>query len=60
MCMCVLCVQEDVLETLSTWLADAACNRNPTVLLAAGAIHAHEGNYAEALKACHNSTHLET
>ncbi|KAI8469713.1 MAG: epsilon-COP [Monoraphidium minutum] len=33
------------------WLADAACNRNPYVRLAAGLIYAAEGNEVEALKA---------
>ena len=44
---------------LEEWLADSACNRNPTVLLVAGTIHAHEGNYVEALKACHSGLSLE-
>jgi hypothetical protein len=36
------------------WLGDAACNRNPLVLLVAATIYAAEGNYVEALKACHS------
>mmetsp|Transcript_13760 Transcript_13760/g.29611 ORF Transcript_13760/g.29611 Transcript_13760/m.29611 type:complete len:291 (-) Transcript_13760:426-1298(-) len=51
--------KEDVLKTLSEWLGDSACNRNPTVLLVAGTIYAHEGNYPEALKACHTGLSLE-
>lgn len=52
-------LQDDVLATLADWLADSACNRNSMVLLVAGMIHAHEGNYPEALKACHGSNSLE-
>lgn len=48
-----------MLSTLSEWLADAACNRNPTVLLVAGTIYLHEGNYVDALKACHGDANLE-
>ncbi|EFJ49020.1 epsilon-COP [Volvox carteri f. nagariensis] len=51
--------KEDVLATLQDWLSDSACNRNTTVLLVAGMIHAQEGNYPEALKCCHGSTNLE-
>lgn len=52
-------VQDQVLGTLSEWLSDSACNRNPTVLLVAGMVYAHEGNYPEALKCCHNGAILE-
>lgn len=52
-------VQDDVLATISEWLADSACNRNPTVLLIAGMIYAYEGNYVEALKTCHTGLSLE-
>ncbi len=48
-----------MLSTLSEWLGDAACNRNPTVLLMAGMIYSHEGMYDEALKACHVGLNLE-
>ncbi|GFR49642.1 hypothetical protein Agub_g11692 [Astrephomene gubernaculifera] len=51
--------KDDVLATLQDWLSDSACNRNTTVLLVAGMIHAHEGNYPEALKCCHGSNSLE-
>lgn len=51
--------KDDVLAVLQDWLADSACNRNPTVLLVAGMIYAHEGNYPEALKCCHTGTTLE-
>ncbi|KAG2443349.1 hypothetical protein HXX76_001711 [Chlamydomonas incerta] len=51
--------KDDVLAILADWLADSACNRNSMVLLVAGMIHAHEGNYPEALKACHGSNNLE-
>lgn len=51
--------KDDILSTLGEWLADSACNRNPTVLLIAGTIYAHEGNYVEALKACHTGLSLE-
>ncbi len=48
-----------MLSTISEWMADPACNRNPTVLLMAGTIYAHEGNHEEALKACHSGLNLE-
>lgn len=48
-----------ILSTMNEWLTDVACNRNPTVLLMIGMIHAHEGNYVEALKCCHIGTTLE-
>eukprot|EP00798_Chlamydomonas_sp_ICE-L_P017567 gene17567-23890_t len=51
--------KDDALSTLAEWMADSACNRNPTVLLIAGTIYAHEGNYVEALKACHVGLNLE-
>jgi hypothetical protein len=52
-------VQETVLSTLSEWLGDPACNRNPTVLLISGIIYAQEGMYEDALKACHVGPNLE-
>jgi coatomer protein complex subunit epsilon len=52
-------LQDDVLSTLSEWLSDSACNRNPTVLLMAGAIYSNEGMYEDALKACHSGISLE-
>lgn len=51
--------QESVLSTVSEWLTDVACNRNPTVLLIAGILYAHEANYTEALKACSSGMSLE-
>lgn len=51
--------KEDVLSVLSDWLNDPACNRNATVLLIAGMIYSQEGNYVEALKACHTGLSLE-
>lgn len=60
-CICTFpyAPQDQVLSTLQDWLSDSACNRNTTVLLIAGQIYAHEGNYPEALKACHNGATLE-
>ena len=52
-------MQEDVITVLSDWLADTACNRNTTVLLVAGLIYSREGNFVEALKACHTGLTLE-
>lgn len=40
-------------------MADPICNTNPHVLLVAGLIYASEGNYVEALKACHSGQNLE-
>jgi hypothetical protein len=52
-------LQDAVLSTLTEWLADTACNRNPTVLLIAGIIYLHEGNPLDALKVCHGGATLE-
>lgn len=52
-------LQDEVLTTLSEWLADAACNRNPTLLLMAGTIYANEGMNEDALKACNSGLTLE-
>jgi hypothetical protein len=51
--------QDAVLSTLSDWLGDSACNRNPTVLLISGIVYSQEGMYDEALKACHVGLILE-
>jgi len=51
--------KDAALATISDWMQDAACNRNPLVLLVAGNIYAHEANYVEALKACHGHQNLE-
>lgn len=51
--------KEQVLATISEWLADSAMNRNATVLLIAGTIYSNEGIYEEALKACHAGQTLE-
>ncbi|KAK9810168.1 hypothetical protein WJX72_005996 [[Myrmecia] bisecta] len=51
--------KEQVLSTIADWLADPACNGNSMVLLIAGIIYTHEGNYVEALKACHTGISLE-
>lgn len=51
--------QDQVTSTLTEWMTDSACNRNPGVLLMCGIIHAQEGNYVEALKACHTGITLE-
>lgn len=47
------------LATVASWQEDAACNPNPYVLLVAGTIYATEGDYVEALKACHSGALLE-
>jgi hypothetical protein len=52
-------LQDAAVATISDWMQDAACNRNPLVLLVAGTIYAQEGNYVEALKACHGHQNLE-
>ncbi len=48
-----------MLATLADWLGDPACNRNATVLVVAGTIYSHEGNYVDALKTCHVGLNLE-
>eukprot|EP00775_Hariotina_reticulata_P010026 gene10026-10182_t len=50
---------EEALETVGQWVSDPICNNNPHVLLVAGLIYANEGNYVEALKACHSGQSLE-
>lgn len=52
-------LQDEVLSTLSDWLGDTACNRNPNLLVVAGLIYAQEGNYVEALKCCHSGLNME-
>mmetsp|Transcript_13526 Transcript_13526/g.23742 ORF Transcript_13526/g.23742 Transcript_13526/m.23742 type:complete len:289 (-) Transcript_13526:816-1682(-) len=51
--------KEAVLTTLSEWLADPACSRNPLVLLVAGILYLREGNYGDALRTCHAANTLE-
>eukprot|EP00877_Chromochloris_zofingiensis_P004225 jgi/Chrzof1/13803/Cz08g13010.t1 len=51
--------KDAALATVADWLGDPACNRNPHVLLVAGMTYAQEGNYVEALKACHSGQSLE-
>lgn len=51
--------KEGAVETVASWMDDAACNRNPHVALVAGIIYTNEGNYVEALKACHSGFNLE-
>lgn len=52
-------LQAVVLETLQEWQQDPACSSNPLVLLTAGLVHDNEGDYVEALKACHSGATLE-
>lgn len=51
--------KDAVFSTLTDWLSDAACNRNPIVLLVAGILYLYEDNYADALKTCHGDSNLE-
>lgn len=51
--------REAALEQAAAWLADPACASNPTVLLVAGLLYALEGDYVEALRACHGGASLE-
>ncbi len=53
------CLQTNVMSTLTEWLGDAACNRNPMVLLIAGSIYLQEGDYGEALKVCQGDHNVE-
>lgn len=53
------CLQEDVLSTLQSWQEDRSIAGNADVLFVAALIHASEGNYVEALKACHAGQSLE-
>ncbi|CAM6116918.1 unnamed protein product [Calypogeia fissa] len=41
------------LTSIKEWLADSALASNPTLLLVAGTIYAHEGMYNDALKLTH-------
>lgn len=47
------------MTTVAEWVADPACAGNAMTLLVAGIIYADEGNYVEALKACHTGLNLE-
>ena len=51
--------QEEVVSTLTAWVADPSCAGNATTLAVAGIIYANEGNDVEALKACHSGLSLE-
>ena len=48
-----------MLEELAKWVADPACAGNAMTLTVAGIIYSSEGNYVEALKACHTGLSLE-
>ena len=52
-------VQDTVLATLESWLADSSIARNVTTLLVAGNIYASEGDLSSGLKACHSGSSLE-
>lgn len=52
-------LQDDVFATVTEWLADVTCNRNPIVVLVAALLYTHEENYVEALKVCRSSLSLE-
>ena len=54
-----LVLQEKAVTTVAEWVADPACAGNAMTLLVAGVIYASEGNYVEALKACHTGLNLE-
>jgi len=51
--------QEEVFSTLQTWQEDRSTAGNAEVLLIIAIIYANEGNYVEALKACHAGQSLE-
>lgn len=51
--------QEKAVSVVAEWMADPACAGNAMTLLVAGIIYANEGNYVEALKACHTGLNLE-
>lgn len=42
--------KDQILQTITDLMQDSAVGKNPTLLLIAGTIHAHEKNYEEALK----------
>lgn len=51
--------KESAVEKVGALVNDPICNTNPHVLLVAGIVYASEGNYVEALKACHTGQNLE-
>jgi coatomer protein complex subunit epsilon len=51
--------KEEVFSTLQTWQEDRSLAGNAEVLLIIALIYANEGNYVEALKACHAGQSLE-
>jgi hypothetical protein len=51
--------QDEAVEAVGALLADPICNSSPHVLLVGGLVYAAEGNYVEALKACHSGLSLE-
>ena len=52
-------LQEQILTTLTEWLADPATSGNPSTLVTAGIIYVNEEDYVAALKACHLGLSLE-
>ena len=51
--------QEELLNTLTDWVADPTCQGNAMTLTVAGIVFANEEKYVEALKACHTGLSLE-
>ncbi|WIA34245.1 hypothetical protein OEZ86_012596 [Tetradesmus obliquus] len=51
--------KDAALDAVGGWMSDPICNSNAHVLLVAGLVYAQEGNYVEALKACHGGQSLE-
>ncbi len=48
-----------MLEKLADWVTNPACAGNAMTLTVAGIIYNNEGDYVEALKACHTGLSLE-
>eukprot|EP00271_Cylindrocystis_brebissonii_P020825 TRINITY_DN70_c0_g2_i1.p1 TRINITY_DN70_c0_g2~~TRINITY_DN70_c0_g2_i1.p1 ORF type:complete len:288 (-),score=66.76 TRINITY_DN70_c0_g2_i1:825-1688(-) len=51
--------KEQVFSSLQGWLSDPVVGSNPTLLLMAGTVYSHEGNYNDALKHTHAGSTLE-
>ena len=51
--------QDEILNTLTDWVADPTCQGNAMTLTVAGIVFANEEKFVEALKACHTGLSLE-
>mmetsp|Transcript_17989 Transcript_17989/g.61295 ORF Transcript_17989/g.61295 Transcript_17989/m.61295 type:complete len:290 (-) Transcript_17989:228-1097(-) len=51
--------KESAVAALGELLEDPSCSSNPTLLLMAATVYAHEGRHSDALRCCHSGGGLE-